>query len=307
MDDAKALLAEALADDGPDAALKALRWASAWSLTTLTATGSVPAIEAVALLDDALTELTGTLRAVPDLVAAARPGPAVESYLHEREAELNRVTEELATLTDLSEREQSLRDRLAELAPLRAKVDELRRLERLVTALDELNEADQVISDRLAVLRVRTGEAEDGIAAGGAELVRLTKERTELLTPRTQEVLGELATAHARLADVEDRARRAREELAEVATRQAELVAERDQRMAELTAHARADRAVAEALAAAPGFDGDTPALAQVRAVTEEVERRLGELDAVLAQALDVRDERHRRDSAELPWSGSMS
>jgi chromosome segregation ATPase len=244
------------------------------------------------------------LRAVPDLVTAAQPGKAVESYLREREAELNRVTDELRTLTSLREREESLRDRLAELAPLRAKVDELRRLERLVTALDELNESERLISDRVAALKARTAEPERGIATAGAELVRLTREQTDLLAPRAREVLGELATAQAGLAEVEERARRAREELAEVAARHTELAAERDQRVAELTAHAAVDRAIAEALTAAPGFDAEKPALTQVRAATEEIEHRLSALDQVLAKALKTRDERHHRANAELPWSG---
>jgi chromosome segregation ATPase len=301
MDDPRTRLAEALA---AGEALAALRWAAAWSqgaLAEATAGGPEPAIEAVALLDDALTELSGALRAVPDLVTAAQPGGAVESYLRAREAEVEQVTAELGSLR---ERAESLRNRLAELAPLRAEVAELRRLERLVTALDELNESRRLISERLAVLKARTAEPENGIATNGAELVRLSREQVALLAPRAREALEELGSAQAELAEVSSRARQAREELAEVASRHAELAAERDQRVAELTAHAAVDRAIAEALTAAPGFDADKPALTQVRAATEEVEQRLAALDEVLAKALKTHDDRHRQASTELPWSG---
>lgn len=301
MDDPRTRLAEALAAGD---ALAALRWASAWSRTALTeATDPVTAIETVASLDGALTELSVALRAVPELVTAAQPGKAVESYLREREAELSRVTEELTTLTSLREREESLRSRLAELAPLRAKVDELRRLERLVTALDELTESERLISDRLTVLKARTAEPENSIATNGAELARLTSEQKDLLAPQAREALSELATAQAGLAEEEERSRRAREELAEIAARHTELATERDQRVAELTAHAAMDRAIAEALTATPGFDADKPALTQVRATTEEIEHRLAAMDQLLATALKTRDARHHQTSKELPWS----
>jgi hypothetical protein len=301
MDDPRTRLAEALAAGD---ALNALRWASAWSRTALAeATDPVAAIEAVALLDDALAELSVALGAVPDLVTAAQPGTAVESYLREREAELSRVTEELRTLTSLREREESLRARLAELAPLRAKVDELRRLERLVTALDELNESERLISDRLAALKARTAAPENSIATNGAELARLTREQKDLLAPQAREALSELATAQAALAEEEERSRRAGEELAETAARHTELAAERDQRIAELTAHAAVDRAIAEALTATPGFDAGKPALTQVRATTEEIETRLTALDQLLTAALQTREDHHTRTSKELPWS----
>lgn len=315
MADPDRLLADAVAAGDAGAPLRAMRWASAWSVQALEQAtkdgdrGDLSAIEAVALLDDALTEIAGLLRVVPPLIAAAGPGQAVVHYLREREDEIGRAASETATgrgeLAELKAREDTLRRHQVELADLRVQVDELRRLEQLVDALGQLKEQEGVIAARLTTLREHVGQVEPTIERDSTELLRLTNQQMMLLAKDTRDVLERAAAAQAELSKEEGRAERERTSLQESARRHAELVAEHDERVAAMAAQAAADRMVATALAEVPGFDGQRDVLDQVRAFSDQLGHQLGELELALGAVLDERDDGHQRDRAALPWSAS--
>jgi chromosome segregation ATPase len=312
MEDPRGLLDEAVASNDPGAPLLILRWAAALSAELLRQAtsngegGELSAIEAVILLDDVLAQMADLLSAVPSLLSVAGAGPAVESYLRDREADLRQVTNQVstarATLSELRDREAALRERQAALDDLRRDVAQLRRLERLVTALDELNEQRNLIAERLAALRERTEDTEQAIATDGAELLRLTEAQRTLLADQAREALEEAATAQERLAAEEDRAERERAAVETASRRHAKLIAERDTRLAAIAAQAEADSSIAAALADLPGFDDQRPALNQVRSFAEDVQRRLRELDGALRRVLDDREQGSTEGRMQLAW-----
>ena len=307
------------ASDAPGAELRALGQAGEQALNLIrqaTASGdggAVSAIEAVILLDDALRALRPLRSAVPDLLAAARPGPAVASGVSTDVADLTRLEEQLSAARqerDLAlAREQATRERLAELSALRAQTADLRRLERLVAVLDDLNRQRDLIEERLATLRRLTDAPEQAIAAGGAELVTLAEERRALLAPQAREALARAEAALRSLAETEETARSERERLAAAEERRAALVAERDVRLKQLEAHARADSALAAALATAPsavgpaGTGGDADPAAQLRRRLDDITAQLTTLDAALRDALADRQGGYDREHTVLGWS----
>lgn len=305
------------ASDAPGAELRALGQAGEQALTLIrqaTASGNggtVSAIEAVILLDDALRALRPLQVVVPELLAAARPGPAVTSGVSVDVANLATLEEQLAAARqerDLAlAREQLTRERLAELSSLRAQATDLRRLERLVVVLDELNRQRDLIEERLATLRQLTGTPEQAITASGAELAVLAEERRALLAPQARDALSRAEAALRSLAETEESARGERERLAAAEERRAALVAERDVRLKQLEAHARADNALAAALASAgpAGTAGraGADAAAQLRQRLDDITAQLTTLDVALRSALADRQGSYDQEHADLGWS----
>ncbi len=303
----------------PGAELRALGQAGEQALNLIrqaTASGeggTVSAIEAVILLDDALRALRPLRSAVPDLLAAARPGPAVASGVSADVADLTGLEEQLSAARrdrDLAlAREQAMRERLAELSALRAQTADLRRLERLVTVLDDLNRQRDLIEERLVTLRRLADAPEQAIAAGGAELAVLAEERRALLTPQARDALVRAEAALRSLAETEDAVRGERERLAAAEQRRAALVAERDVRLRQLEAHARSDSALAAALAAAfavgpAGNGGDADPAAQLRRRLDDITAQLTTLDAALRDALADRQSGYDQEHEAVGWSG---
>lgn len=305
------------ASDAPGAELRALRQAGEQALTLIrqaTASGdggTVSAIEAVILLDDALRALRPLQAVAPELLAAARPGSAVTSGVNADVANLAALEEQLAAARqerDLAlAREQVTRERLAELSALRTQVTDLRRLERLVVVLDDLNRQRDLIEERLATLRRLTAAPEQAIAASGAELAALAEERRALLAPQARDALSRAKAALESLAETEEAARREREKLATAEERRAALVAERDVRQKQLEAHARADTALAAALASAGQAGTAAPAgadgAAQVRQRLDDITAQLTTLDVALRSALADRQGSYDQEHSDLGWS----
>jgi DNA repair exonuclease SbcCD ATPase subunit len=249
--------------------------------------GTVSAIEAVILLDDAMQRLRPLRSAVPALLAAARPGPAVESGLSAETEELSGLEERVSAARRdwelAAAREQAARDRLAELAALKAQVDELRRLERLVAVLDDLNGQRQVIEERLVTLRELTTDPEQAIAAAAGELVTLAEERRALLAPRARDGLAKAREALQALAAEERSEREDRERFETARQRHTQLIAERDERLAQLQSYARADSAVAAALSAA---GGPASALERLRSTLDGIATQLTDVEHTLRDTL---------------------
>jgi septal ring factor EnvC (AmiA/AmiB activator) len=282
--------------------------------------GPVSAIEAVFLLDDALAQFGALRDAVPGLLAAAEPGPTVAADIKTRADELAAVADQVAAarreLDVLKASERETNARLAELSAFREEIDELRRRERLVTALHELSEQRQVIDQRLTLVRRLTENQENAIAASAGQLTTLSGERRALLAANVRDTLAQATTAQQLLHDEEERARAGQEELAvtkqrlaEAQQRRAELAAERDGRLAKLAAHARADTALAAALAA---FRTDGPAgaeqaagdpVGQLRDALDGVASQLDELDATLRDTVTADQGGYDQDHKRLSWA----
>ena len=270
----------------------------------------VAALEAVILLDDALGEVGTLTQQVPRLLSVAQAGPAVELLFRERTAELSALGERLdaarAERDALDRSGDDLRARLAEHADLRQQVAELRRLERLVEALDELGEQRAVIDERIAALR-QVGEVERALSGGGAELLRLTESRLAALEPENRRVLEHAAAAHRTLADEEARVEAERASAAAAADRYEELRLQREERVVSLEVYAKADRDLVDALAAVPELGGpvaEANGLATTRALLDDVERRLQQVDEVLARVLGSEGDRRRSERVVIGLSG---
>ena len=282
--------------------------------------GSVSAIEAVFLLDDALAELRALQDAVPALLAVAEPGPTVAADIKARENELAAVVERVAArrleldVLRVSEKETSAR--LAELSAFQEQVDELRRRERLAAALHELSEQRQVIEQRLTLVRRLTENQENAIAASAGQLSTLSEEHRALLAANVRDALTRADMAQQLLHDEEERAREGQQELAAIEQRlaqsrqrRAELAAERDDRLSQLKAHARADTALAAALSPfgtpGPRSAGDVAGdpVGQLREVLESVTVRLDELDEALRDTLETGQVGYDRDHERLSWA----
>jgi predicted nucleic acid-binding Zn-ribbon protein len=312
-DEARREIAAALAGDDGLAALRVLRAALDWSATVTARfrdrSEDPTAVEAVMLLDDALSTVGALTREVPGLLAAAELGPSVDRYLHDRMVELAELREQVARATaahdELVRSEQELRARLAEHAKLQQKVASLRRLERLVRALEELRAQRGLLDERLAVLTQRTEGVEEAIGRGSRQLLRLTEEQRRLLAPRVREALEQATSAQAALADEEDRLERDRAALASATERFEQLRSTRDERVAGLAVYAKADRDLVQALAGLTGeaADADRPGLERALAIVDGVEDRLRTVDDLLARVLDARQRDLEQDRKRLGWS----
>ncbi|WP_217129066.1 hypothetical protein [Streptomyces sp. AC558_RSS880] len=301
---ARQVLRDALAGGDALAALGAsLRWA-AEVLAERRDDDGVAALEGVFDLYDALEEVPALAAEAPLLVAAARPGERPAEQLDKRLAELTALHERLradrTALERLADAEDELRRRLADHAELRDRIAELRRLERLVDTLDALSGQHQVVDERLKALRSRDTSAERTLTADCGALVRLSEDQLDALAPRTREALRQAEESGERLAVEERELARITSELDERSRRLEAVRAALGERIPQLERYARADRELAEALSAWGHADGDGSggahgdrlvktgtALERARLAAADVERRLGEIDRVLREALD--------------------
>ncbi|MFI2424346.1 hypothetical protein ACH5A7_09620 [Streptomyces sp. NPDC018955] len=299
---ARRALHDALAGGDALAALGAsLRWAA--EVLAEGRDDGVAALEGVFGLYDALEEVPALAAEAPLLVAAARPGERPAEQLEKRLAELTALHERLradrTALERLADAEDELRRRLADHAELRDRITELRRLERLVDTLDALSGQRRVVDERLEALRSRDTSAEQTLAADCGALVRLSEDQLDALAPRTREALHRAEESGERLAAEERELARVTSELDERSRRLEAVRAALGERIPQLERYARADRELAEALSAWGHADGDGggahgdrlvktgTALEHARLAAADVERRLGEIDRVLREALD--------------------
>jgi predicted nucleic acid-binding Zn-ribbon protein len=304
-EEAKERLAEAVERGDDLDALHALRWSLMWSaqaMGRLSREQSATApVEAVFLLDDALGETEVVSRAVPGLLAAADPGPDVGEYVQQREREITEVRRRIAEcrqqMDAAAKDENELRDRLAEHDALRARVTELRRLVRLVEVLDEIEGQRLVVEERLLLLRERANGTEQTLERGSAELLRLTQDQLSRLAPSVRTALEEAARKQAELAAAEKSLAGAEADVAAASAR-----------LAELGAHADANRRLMEALAS---FEDDAhadgrhlTALERSRVRIDGIEKRLHEVDTALSRALEAGDRAAGPGRAVVAWSG---
>jgi septal ring factor EnvC (AmiA/AmiB activator) len=277
--------------------------------------GTVSAIEAVCLLDDAMGQLRAMQTAIPALLAAARPGPAVAADVEARAAELAALADQVSAtrreLDLLQAREQETLTRLADLNALREQVGELRRRERLADALGELNEQRQVIEQRLTLLRQLTEHPETTIGVSADEIIRLAGERRELLAPHVRDALAQTEETLRALAEEETRARTeqerlttAQEHLAMARQRTAQLTAEHEGRLAQLATHTRADSALAAALSPGGNAGAEDP-VGQLRDLLDGITTQLGDVDGALRDALASAQAAHDGEHAVLGWTDS--
>ncbi|MER6425703.1 hypothetical protein [Streptomyces sp. NPDC001137] len=313
-DDARTRIAEAVARGGDQDALHALRSSLEWSAQAVARLAGTPsgtgAVEAVFLLDDALTASSQLTGAVAELLAAAEPGPDAVAYLEDQQRELAEIRDKVLTCRQehesLVKSEAELRRRLDELDALRGQVAELRRLARLVEALDEIRAQQDAVEERLALLRRHADGTEDALQLGSAELLRLTEDRLSRLAAPVREALERTSAAQRELAAAETELTDAERDAATATARLAQVRVERDERLAELSACARADRQLVEALAdfTDPTRTKDADgALEQARTLIDAVETRVHDLEAVLGRALDTRDRAVGPGRALVAWN----
>ncbi|WP_330307957.1 MULTISPECIES: hypothetical protein [unclassified Streptomyces] len=320
MHDHRREIADALADSGRtdrETALHVLGSAARWAAHALGRlnspsdggssddTDGADALETLFALDDALADTRDlAAKALPELLAEARPGESVaqstRDVMNELTAATERVASQRAALESLVEREEELRRRLAEHEKLRQEADELRRLERLAEELDGLQAQREVVDARLRELRGRDlGAADRELRTGADDLLRLTKEQLAVLEPRTRQSLEDAAAAQHVLAATEhelsevshqltadqDRLERIQEELERIQEEHGKVITS-------LKRYAQADQELAQALLKAAGTDSRRAAperslsLEEVEALTRTVEEQLGLADQTLRRVL---------------------
>lgn len=303
--DPRARLAAAAADPAPGAAFDALRWALEWSvaaLRELRTADDEATMAAVIALDDALTGSAGLVAEIPALADRGRTGQPVADHLRDLGDRLSAAADAVRatrlTLAELRTAERALHEQLAEHDELRRQVTELRRLARLATALEALSAQRALIDERVARLADQADGTEAGLAGAATRLRRLTDDQLGVLREPTRRALDEAAAAQTELAAEEQRATAARTALAEAAGRAEQLRAEREDRLTALTEHARADRAIADALGA-----GGASGLDRVRAALDQVRDRLHEVDTALGRALAESQTRHAAEHQPRNWA----
>jgi DNA repair exonuclease SbcCD ATPase subunit len=313
-------IADALADSGRtdlETALHVLGSAARWAAHALGRlnstsdggssddTDGADALETLFALDDALADTRDlAAKALPELLAEARPGESVAQGTRDVMNELTAVTERVASqraaLESLVEREEEVRRRLAEHEKLRQEADELRRLERLAEELDGLQAQREVVDARLRELRGRDlGAADRELRTGADALLQLTRQQLSALEPRTQQTLEEATAAQNVLAATEhelsevshqltadqDRLERIQEELERIQEEHGKVITS-------LNRYARADQELAQALRKAAGTDSRRAvperglSLEEVEALTRTVEEQLGLADQILSRVL---------------------
>ncbi|WP_067460663.1 hypothetical protein [Actinomadura macra] len=313
-DDVKAALAAALADDGPAAALTALRLAADWSARALAAGpgDDVAAFQTVVALDDALEPLTAIARAVPALLEAASPGRPVHDHLRERQTELaaarDRLAADRAALDELDQAGRDLAEQAAEHDRLRDRVAELRRLRALADEVEALR-AQAAAFDGTVTRPAE--EAESVLAESAGNLLRLTREQLALLNPKVRAAVEDAVAADAELAELrgrldgaEERIEASRAELASATQGFESLRTRHDEVLVPLRAHRDADRELLAAL-----NDGTPPLTKETgleRADRElaDIGERLDAIDEILARVLADHVQAHERARAALGWTG---
>jgi DNA repair exonuclease SbcCD ATPase subunit len=310
-DEARNRIAEATARGEDQDALHTLRWSLVWAaqaVARLAGTASESdAVEAVFLLDDALSSTAELTDPVRRLLRTAEPGPDVAAYLRDRQGELAETRTKTEDVRrehgELAKTEGELRERLGELAEVRGQVGELRRLERLVEALDDVQEQRGVIDERLTLLRERADGTEESMRLGSGDLLRLSEERLSRLDTPVRAALERAAEAQRELAEAEGELDDAKEAAVKASTRERLMRAEHEERLARLAAWERADRQVLDALAEFGGALTADGALEQARALIDAVETRLGELDSALGRALDTLDRDVSAGRTVVAWN----
>ena len=287
------------AAEGPAAPFRVLRAAAAWAAAAVSEAAradDATALTALAELDLALADLGRLAGAVPALIQASFPGGRVEDELAARTARVQETTAAVAgqqsALAALKSADAELSETLATHQQLRDQVTRLRRLERLAGGLSELAAQQKLIDARIVTLTESVAAQEEKLAAGCADLIRLTAERLAVLEPRTRELAEQAGAEQARLAELEAEANAQQAALAQAAERLAELRELRDSRAAALLLHAQADLEVLTALSPSPGAVGNGPAsgLDTARQSLAEIQSALAQVDLRLTAALEARE-----------------
>jgi chromosome segregation ATPase len=305
-------------DHTPRAALRvlglALRWA-ADALESESAAAPAAAFLAVAEADRALAAAPAFYDALQALVVNGEPAAQVTADLRrhaERGAELDAELSPLrARLSELLSAEDGLRAQLASRDEMTVRITELERIERLAAQLAGLRAQRDALAERTRLAEPEVTGAEAALDAAAGRLITLSQSALENLTDRTRELLAKAGEQdvefsaqliehrqasdrlRAQAAAAETELAAAKAELAEAEARYGATRAEAESRRTALRRYQQANRAVADGLAAPhpqadsqPGKAAD-PVVRALRAL-DEVQRRLAEVDAMLAEALSL-------------------
>ena len=287
------------ADETTATPFRVLRRAAAWAAAAVSeAAGAddATALTALAELDLALADLDQLASAVPTLIRASFPGGQIEDELAARTARIGEaaaaVTTQRSALTALESANAALTETLDAHQQLRDQVTRLRRLERLAGALTELAAQQKLIDDRIATLTQSTAQPEEDLAAGCADLIRLTAGRLAILEPRARELAERAGAEQTRLAELEAVTSTQQAELDRAAERLAELRTLHESRAAALRLHAEADLEVLTALSPLAGPASGRPAsgLDAARQSLAKIESALTQVDLRLTAALEARE-----------------
>ena len=254
------------------------------------------ALRCLAALDQSLAEIGRLAAAIPGVVQAAFPGVAVEIALREKQEAADRAAADVrrrrAQLEELTAAEERLRRTADEYEDLRRRVAELRRLERAAEVLPQLNEYRALIEERVATLSAPVENAESRLTRAANALAPLNADVLNRLAPRARELTREAAERLAAVVNAEAEVAEQEGRIADAVRRGQELADLRQCSLAALAEHARADRAVLDALSV-PGavhVDGVLDQeLGRVRAALAEVDAQLEAVDQTLGRALTAR------------------
>jgi len=321
----RAEIAAALDNGDPVlAALGVLGLALGWSAEVLgSAATAAPAdaFRAVAAADQSLGAAQAFYDVLAALIAKAEPSGAVAADLRRHASRQVQLTVQLAPLRErlgeLMRAEDRVRALIAEKAAIEARIDELERLERLAGYVSELRASRDRLAARAHAIEASVTAADAELAAAAGRLITLAKTALDDLAPPTRALLlqaqekdaelqarlAEYRTAQAEAGALGERAARqlaeAEAELAQARTSYENIRAETDDRRTALLRYAQANRGVAEALAEAPpDKDAESDAkrdqrpvadpgpVARALLVLDEVQSRLNDVDALLADAL---------------------
>ncbi|MFI5548733.1 hypothetical protein [Streptomyces sp. NPDC051738] len=256
------------------------------------------ALDALFALDDTLIGTRDlALKALPRLLAEARPGKgmaqATRDLTDELTAAAEQVKSERAALEELAAREEELRRRAAECERLRSEAEELRKLEGLAAEWGALQAQREVIDARLRELRDRDlGAADRELYDSARTLLQLTEPQLAVLEQRTRQTLEQAAAAQEELAVVVHELSKAERKSADLQDQLARIQEKHSPVFASLDRHAQADRQLAQALREAAGADngGSGPerdlTLAEVEALMGMIEDRLKKADETLRDVL---------------------
>jgi chromosome segregation ATPase len=267
------------------------------------------AFRAVAAADLALADAPRFLDALDLLVRLSEPGDYVTAELRRHAEQFTGISREVAPyreqLDTLLDAEKRLRAAASERDEIMGRIAELRRVETLAASTADLRAQRDALEDRADMVSRAAADATVSIALASQELISITGDLLEALGDEVRELVRQAADQdrllQARLAERKAKASGIAAEQAQLkeqlATAESEAAAAESAfeqaytatsaRLAALTRYAAANRAISTALTVPTAETGPADGLvAGPAAGLEEAERRLGEVDNALAEAL---------------------
>lgn len=243
-------------------------------------------------ISNALAQIQSTLQtSLPQVVARARPGNTLQQKLEDGQKTLVQTQVALqriqAELEPLLSDEKSMRAQAAEISALQTQLNELRHLQSLAGHAAELREQLDELERHLPPESMEAGQLEKTLSQTGEKLILLQETALANLRERIRQTLEKAASLEAeiRQAVLDLRSARDRYRLADEALTP-------DHRET-LRLYQAADQAVARAL----------PGAHRLEEVVQDVERKLGEADLALKNALEANEK--EKTLQPLPYTNS--